>query len=119
MLILPIVVNILGTDYCIEERSKDEDTMLKSSDGYTDKTSHKIVLDALNNRDDSFVDHVDQYKQQVLRHEIIHAYLFESGLSGNANYQIDGQEHPEMLVDWFAIQYPKIRKTFEEAGCDS
>ena len=114
---LPIVVTILGTDYRITEHSKDEDEMLKTADGYTDKTSHKIVIDALNDRDVSFVDRVDQYKQQILRHEIIHAFLFESGLSGNANYQTEGQEHPEMLIDWFAIQYPKIKKAFEEAGC--
>lgn len=114
---LPITIIILGTEYSIIERTKDEDEMLKSADGYTDKTTHKIVIDALNDRDAAFVDRVDLYKKQILRHEILHAFLFESGLSGSANYQQEGQEHPEMLIDWFAIQYPKIKKAFEEAGC--
>lgn len=52
-----------------------------------------------------------------LRHEIIHAFLFESGLSSNTNCCFGAWAEYEEMVDRIAIQFPKILKVFEEAGC--
>ena len=52
----------------------------------------------------------------TIRHEIIHAYLMESGLNGSAN-GVDCWARNEEMVDWFAIQFPKILKTFEKLDC--
>ena len=49
------------------------------------------------------------YDNNVLRHEIIHAFLYESGLR---NYSAD-----ETLVDWLAAQFPKMFAAFENAEC--
>lgn len=52
--------------------------------------------------------------KKTLRHEIIHAFLTESGLHGNT-YNVDGGwAMNEEMVDWFAIQSPKIMRVFEE-----
>ena len=51
------------------------------------------------------------YQRQVIRHEILHAFLYESGLEGNS-WAIN-----EEMVDWLAIQFPKIEKAFREVGC--
>lgn len=51
------------------------------------------------------------YKKSVIRHEIIHAFLYESGLdscSWAAN---------EEMVDFFAMQFPKLLQIFKEADC--
>lgn len=55
---------------------------------------------------------------RVVRHEIIHAFMFESGLG--YNFEWDKDEADETIVDWFAIQYPKIKAVFEALGieCD-
>ena len=53
--------------------------------------------------------------KQTLRHEIVHAFLGESGLSNNSN-SIDAWARNEEVVDWFAIQGPKIYKAWQEAG---
>ena len=45
------------------------------------------------------------------RHEIIHAFLCESGLAENSTW---AQE--EEMVDWFAKQAPKLIKAWKEAG---
>ena len=50
-----------------------------------------------------------------LRHEIVHAYLYESGLRENSEKQYAWADNEEM-VDWFAIQGPKIFKTYKELG---
>jgi hypothetical protein len=53
--------------------------------------------------------------KKQLRHEIIHAFLYESGLGPNfEHYKQFG--HEETIVDWFAIQYPKIEEAFKSVG---
>ena len=51
--------------------------------------------------------------KKQLRHEIVHAFLSESGLQANyEHYKQFGHEEP--IVDWFAIQSTKIFKVFKE-----
>lgn len=42
----------------------------------------------------------------MIRHELVHAFLFESGLSVNS--WADNEE----IVDWIAIQFPKLQAGF-------
>lgn len=106
-------VNILGTEYTIEIKSKSEDHYLNDADGYCDKTSHKIVI--LDKDDECQLDDFEAYQHKVMRHEIIHAFHFESGIA--ENFECKPYGFPESLVDWFAIQFPKMQKAFEEADC--
>lgn len=48
-----------------------------------------------------------------MRHEVIHAFLFESGLAENSNTS-DAWAVNEEMVDWLAIQAPKIFSTFKK-----
>lgn len=57
------------------------------------------------------VENIEEFKKKVLRHEIIHAFFGESGLRSCSEYAED-----EELVDWIAIQFPKILKAFEQVG---
>ena len=59
------------------------------------------------------VGNFDYLMKKQLRHEIVHAFLSESGLQANyEHYKQFG--HEETIVDWFAIQSPKIFKVFQE-----
>lgn len=99
-------VNILGTEYTIEPRElKDEDI-----DGFTDNTSKLIVIRSDNKND---VGNFEYLQRKQLRHEIIHAFMSESGLQCNWQH-IEQFGHDETTVDWFAIQSPKIFKAFQE-----
>ena len=106
-------VMVLGQEYGIYMNVPEEaDETLRSCSGYCDKTSKRIVIEKLGctcNLGDPI-----QYIKYVLRHEIIHAFLFESGISGDTTWQIDGQEHPEQMVEWIGMQFPKMLKAFEE-----
>ena len=53
--------------------------------------------------------------KKVLRHEIVHAYLCESGLE-HCSLGEDSWATNEEMVDWMAIQGPKLYKAWEEAG---
>lgn len=101
-------VNILGTEYKVFREPFGD----KGIDGYCDYTSKEIRI--RNDNTNEVADFNALMKKQ-LRHEIIHAFLAESGLQ--ANYENHRQfGHDETLVDWFAIQFPKIMKAFEEIG---
>lgn len=106
-------INVLGTEYTISEHHDTEDETLKKFDGYCDKTSKKIVI--AKKASDCDLDDFEVYRKKILRHEIIHAFLFESGLHENFEHPQYG--HDETTIDWFAVQFPKMVKAFEQAGC--
>ena len=92
-------VNILGTEY-------------KEIDGYCYYTSREIRI-----RDDNVKElgDFDELMRKQLRHEIIHAFLAESGLQANfEHYKQFG--HEETIIDWIAIQFPKMIKAFKSVN---
>lgn len=101
-------VDILGTTYTIrEETLKDEEI-----DGFCDYTNHVICIrgDNYNN-----VGNFKTLQDKSLRHEIVHAFLAESGLQTNFEHAQDFG-HEETMIDWIAIQFPKIAKVYEKLG---
>jgi len=108
-----MTINILGTPYEIMEQSEKENPKLKEASGLCEQYSKKIILNAsLREPSDEWtVEDAETYRKKVLRHEIIHAFLTESGLSVESEWA----ENEEM-VDWFAIQFEKLYRAFGEAG---
>lgn len=51
---------------------------------------------------------------EIERHELIHAFLYECGLNDSSDWARN-----EELIDWLAIQFPKINVLFEKAGVTS
>ena len=106
-------MKILGEEWVLEYNSAQVDSNLKLNDGYCDKSLRKIVIDC-NIASVSNLGNPQAYVNKVIRHEIVHAFLFESGLEECANWS---DENAEQMVDWFACQGPKIVKCWKEAGC--
>ena len=109
-------VEILGTEYTIEYRSILEDDKLDNMEGYTDLYKKEIIIGNIEERDyfkGESKDKIDIIKNKILRHEVTHAFLFESGLGENSRGISSWAENEEM-VDWFAIQSPKILKVYKE-----
>ena len=106
-------IDVLGTKYRIHEKTPEQDAELLNCDGYCDKTTKTIVITKEGN--DCTLGDFAWYRRKILRHEIIHAFLFESGLHENFQHQIG---HDETYVDWIAAQFPKLNAAFIQAGCD-
>ena len=106
-------VNVLGIEYTFEIQTKEENKFLNDCDGYCDKSTKKIVVTAEPKGNE--LENFFEYQKICARHEIIHAFLFESGLANNFEHNQWG--HDETFVDWFAIQFTKMQKAFEEVGC--
>lgn len=104
-------VDVLGTIYTITESTEAEDENLQGVDGYCDTSIKAIVIDKMENVPGPGVKkNLENYKKSVLRHELTHAYLYESGLA-----ECSWAQNEEM-VDWFAIQAPKMFALFGGVG---
>ena len=111
-------VNILGTEYEIVIGNEEDYPRLRKVDGYTDTSIKKLVIldvGTIKDSDENIKD-LTSYQQKVTRHEIIHAFFYESGLWVNSN-DVEQWATNEEMVDWLAIQLPKIYKAFKETGC--
>ena len=106
-------VSVLGTEYEVVFATEAEDKILADRDGYCDWTARKIVVQG--DMSGSDLSEVDVYRKKVLRHEIVHAFLFESGLAENSK-RSNAWAMNEEMVDWIAVQAPKIVLAWHEAG---
>lgn len=102
-------VNVLGVKYKITKSVKESDNpKIKGCDGFCDFTTKEIFVAELIENDDTMAD-LTVYEERVIRHELVHAFLFESGLDHNTEWARN-----EEIVDWIALQFPKMAKVFEQ-----
>lgn len=109
-------INILGSQWKIVYGSEKEYPALKEMDGYMDSSTRTIVVDDMHyaEKQPGAKANMLEYVRQVTRHEIIHAFLFESGLDTSSG-KADNWAVNEEMVDWFSIQFPKIQRCMQEA----
>ena len=105
-----MIINVLGEEYVLVKSNAVSDPKLEHNDGYCDHTVKMIVIDTFQETELSVGD-LAEYEKQVIRHELIHAFLHESGLSDCS------WAKNEEIVDWIALQFPKMMKVFEEHKC--
>ena len=106
-------INILGSEWTIKKLSEEEDKLLKDCDGYCDWTTKEIVVEK---EEYGTLKDIQKYINKVLRHEITHAFLFESGLA-ECSGEVDSWAMNETMVDWIARQGQKIYKAWQDADC--
>ena len=106
-------VNILGTEYTIKKQKVADNPKLKENNGLCELYSKEIVLCDESWEDDVMTfNNIEEFEKKVLRHEIIHAFFAESGLDSQSEYARN-----EELVDWIAIQLPKMVKVMQDVNC--
>lgn len=108
-------VKVLGTNYEIISVEETNDNLekyplLKDSSGYTDITTKQIFILKYKTTEETFYNLNELYKK-TLRHELVHAFLYESGLFNNSNG--DWAKNEE-VIDWIAIQFEKLLISFIE-----
>ena len=112
-------IDILGTEYRIEIHKVSEDSFMeeKSLAGYCEEENKLIVVADMS--EEKYFGDMDEkaqetYRKKTLRHEIMHAFLNESGLSDSSNRFDGAWAKNEEMVDWLAIQAPKIFSAFKK-----
>lgn len=113
-------IHVLGTEYTVYfDVPVEKDDGLRDRFGYCQPSERKIVIADMDTIE-SWANEDKQCKRcqkdATLRHEVIHAFLAESGLWGSSN-GTDCWAMNEEMIDWFALQFPKILKVFEQLRC--
>ena len=106
-----MTIKILGTEYVVRYAEDKDCAKIEDANGFCELMTKEIVLNNFKETPTTLAD-VGKFENKVLRHEIIHAFLYESGLHSNSEFALN-----EEMVDWIAIQFPKMAKVFKEAKC--
>lgn len=113
-------VNILGTDYEIIKKKYDEEEAFdrRSIDVYCDPYLKQIVycdMTTYKGWENETPETAHVCEKDTLRHEIVHAFLDESGLLDSTIHYGGGWAKNEEMVDWIAVQGPKIYAAWQAA----
>ena len=103
-------IGILGKEWEVCIVKPEEDARLNDTDGFADWTALKIVI--ANRMSEGNLEYPYGYLLKVVRHELIHAFMRESGFGECA---FAGPDMEEIWVDWLAIQWYKLGKIIDEA----
>lgn len=106
-------IDILGTPYDLVYKDYQNDPLFekRSICGYTDSVEHVICICNIGtfpDFEDETEEYCKKYERGILRHEIIHAFLNESGLQDSASVFNAAWVKNEEMVDWMSLQLPKI-----------
>lgn len=107
-------MKILGAEYEILYGNEKKYPKLEDKWGYCDTSIKRIVISDMKEltEESDRVEDITEFQKKILRHEIFHAFLFESGLHECSEFAMN-----EEMVDWLAIQSPKIFKAFKKVEC--
>lgn len=108
-------ITILGTIYklrLVTANNEKNYPLLEDANGYMDPTIKEIVVRIGFDEDDD-IQNPDDLIRKNIRHEVIHAFLYESGLDCDS-CRVNSWATSEEMVDYFAIQFPKIVKVLTE-----
>lgn len=111
-------VNILGTEYTLKFVKISECEYLKEKHfcGSCNSVTKEILIGDAS--EEEFFDKLSPEEQKIvtkdtMRHEITHAFLNESGLQDSALQYCNSWAKNEEMVDWIALQFPKMLKAFQ------
>lgn len=115
-------INVLGTEYEIVYRGYKELRIFEEEgiEAYCDAIQKLIVVGKIKTfpgYETHTIDYCDKCEAELLRHEIVHAFLNESGLQVCSIVPKDGWARNEEMVDWIALQFPKLLEAMKAAGC--
>lgn len=104
-------IDIMGSSWTIRERTDKEDRKLEDCDGYCDWTIREIVI---RREIEGNLSDMEAYARKVKRHEIVHAFLCECGLS-ECSGETEAWAMNETMVDWFARVGQRIIEAWQAA----
>lgn len=108
--------NVLGEEWTLIYSDEETQPNLRDVSGFCDWTTREIFIDKnIIVPEDGSLHNLLALQNKVVRHEVIHAFIFESGLFENSA-SCDAWAINEEMVDWIAAQFPKILKVYQELG---
>lgn len=119
--LLPIIydVNVSGIEYQIIFMSEEGFNCMQEAEGSAglcDTDFKKIYVHIMDGSKIPDIRKIQRLKT-TLRHELTHAFIYESGLDIHTDplFQ-EGWAINEEAIDWYAHKIPHMTKTFKELG---
>jgi hypothetical protein len=111
-------VSILGSTWTIHYEDSKKNKKFKKEDlsGYADFSVRKIYIRVFG-KDEFDVESIRTMTKATVRHEVVHAFLCESGLFA-CSLPTSTWALNEEMVDWIAYQYPKIHNVFRQLNVE-
>lgn len=110
-----VKLNILGTEYTLEIVKREDDSRLSSQQdihGLCDFSSKEIfIVDFQAEKGPSSIKDLCYITKSVAKHEIIHAFLYESGFDAAVHDFSDCED----MIDWISLQSNKMFMVFKIA----
>lgn len=118
----PDTIDILGTIWRIKIVKYDDDPFFQSNnaDGYCCDPEKLIAVCDTSSQpgeEDESQECITNQMKLTLRHELVHAFLYECGLGSDALVCRSAWPKNEEMVDWIARNGQKIYKAWEQANC--
>lgn len=107
------MVNILGSMWTVKFEPVSSSPRYEKCNGWCDNSVKECHIGIRPESDMQQMKMIDFYKS-IARHEIIHAFLYESGIVTAASIRTNKWCKDEMMIDWMAAQMPKIYDVFEQ-----
>ncbi len=116
-----MTVNILGMPYEIVIKKYDEEEAFdrRSIAGFCDGYAREIIVCDMHTYKGWEHDSekaIVECQKEIIRHEIVHAFFYESGLWDSSLGVENSWAKNEEMVDWIAIQGEKIYKAWQDAN---
>ena len=115
------IISVLGVEYKVKIATDANDNDFKAYDnlqGYSDPSIHTIAVRTADNRRKGQLDRgyltcndTTIEVKDTIRHEIIHAFMNESGLDAAST----PWAHDESLINWLEIMIPRIEQAYKQA----
>lgn len=114
-------IDIMGSKWTIVTKTFFEDDAFDSLGvgGYCEMLTRNIVVCDMSTYpgyEAESAKFIANLNKEILRHEVIHAYLFESGLNSSCHKSNGPWALDEEIIDWIALQAPKFLQTFKTLG---
>ncbi len=109
-------INILGTEYEFITSVDPDDKDMEGCDGVCFYNRKQIKIVDFYKRSgwkDEPKESIERRFKEVARHEIVHAFLRESGLA-DSSLRHESWAVNEEMVDWIATQFPKIYDVYKK-----
>jgi hypothetical protein len=97
-------INVLGTEYKIVS-----DKRIEVADQFGNCNTGTKIIDICASVYEEWS--TKAYSNRITRHEILHAFAQESGVPITI-------VNEELVIDWIATMYPKMKKIFKKLGIE-
>lgn len=106
-------VNILGATWSVHFENVESNPRYEKHNGWCDNSTKQCHI-GFRPKNLMSPENPYEFYNSIARHEIIHAFLYESGIVNAAIIRTNKWCKDEMMIDWMAAQMPKIYEVFKQ-----